>query len=908
MADKRELFIHTPKMVDIDGRTNIPTVLLYEGNKHYIGQLALDKGCSSPDLLNEDFKIELGNQDPTKRRFETASGHLRSAAGLAKDFIDQALELSKRWLQERGLSMPQRILIAEPLAMGKAQRVNEAWLVNYRSALRRALTGRFDEIDFLPEPFAVFQYYRYGVRHPLVAQKIKHVALVLDFGGGTFDASVIETTAQGDISQSGRNSRPLSAASIPVGGFYVNRLVAQHLLESAFPKQKSELDKAFEKFNEYRNTDADHLGTLKAEYRNFIKNLKKTLFTIESAKIAICSSIANWSLNADLSNATASRIPVPRNPFDADTAWTEVRFDAAMLKQMFEVGVWSKKLKSTIADAIHRARGELEGKQISICLLSGGSSNIRWIKPLIERDLKALLPDAELIELSENFQDIVAKGLAIECTRRFYTDGSGDFRATTYNRLCLALRANDGELEIKRFRPASGRIQNFVAENGVLLPSASVLSGMIDVPLRWKVALSKSPTRILEYYFMKSSFDPDDIENRHNIECRIATPRGARFGSSIEIELIVREDGTTQPRFIYGHGEKGIDHITVEGKPFYMDMTFALENAAGTTYLGFDFGSSNSCLSFVEDSDVRVYSQRVNEKHWLELNELLSVLPYPVSAALGAYIAETGNLLQTRALEAFEAFIGFAAYVAYSEYCCTERRAKTKFFKSVQHRSAGPLWRLLNDSLQALGGGGKFSKFCAQLVEPPFFNELDEAVNGIAAAKHGKNASINYPRLMNILANALSHAMRGRAFGFFENVQRIKYHRTGFSGHFRNAVGQSLMFTDIYEYQGEEPFSSDEVYMIDLQGGNALPLSPLIVWGLKSDYRRHEEQDFFVYDTWREKSKVFGLKSVQFRPEFELSGHGNTSPIFDELCRMRDEDQRRDLVSNLQFRARDVNQ
>ncbi len=75
--------------------------------------------------------------------------------------------------------------------------------------MRRILTSSFDEIDFLPEPFAVFQYYRYGIRHPLVAQQIKHAALVLDFGGGTFDVSLIETTNQGDISAGGRNAKPL---------------------------------------------------------------------------------------------------------------------------------------------------------------------------------------------------------------------------------------------------------------------------------------------------------------------------------------------------------------------------------------------------------------------------------------------------------------------------------------------------------------------------------------------------------------------------------------------------------------------------------------------------------------------------------------------------------------------------
>jgi molecular chaperone DnaK (HSP70) len=69
----------------------------------------------------------------------------------------------------------------------------------------------------LPEPFAVYQYYRYGEKHPLVAERRRHHALVIDFGGGTFDVCVITTTKEGDISQGGRMARPLSASSNPIG-------------------------------------------------------------------------------------------------------------------------------------------------------------------------------------------------------------------------------------------------------------------------------------------------------------------------------------------------------------------------------------------------------------------------------------------------------------------------------------------------------------------------------------------------------------------------------------------------------------------------------------------------------------------------------------------------------------------
>lgn len=833
MPTKKEIFINSAKLIDIDGRTNIPTILLYEGNKHFVGYEALER-CNSPHLLNEDFKIELGKEDPTRKRFETAAGHLRSAAGLAKDFIDSTIESSKHWFSERGLCLPIKILIAEPLAMGKAQQVDDSWLANYRAALRRVLARRFEEIDFLPEPFAVFQYYRYGVRHALVAQRIKHVALVLDFGGGTFDVSVIETSAQGDISRSGRNSRPLSAASIPVGGFYINRIIARRLLEKTASKgiSKSDIDKAFKKFEELKNADASELTSLRSDLINFIRAMKKMLFSIESAKLAICNSIANWGLDADLSQGPGYRVGVARNPLCADSEWVEMRIDADLLRDIFERQVWAQKLKPTIADAIQRARSELAGQTISIVLLSGGSSNIRWLKPLIERDLKSLISDAEIIELSENFQEIVAKGLAIECARRFYTEGSGDFRAVTYNRLCLALRANDGDLEVRRYRPVSEGLPT-MNDIGVLLPSASVLGGLIEKAFRWKVSLSKPPSRLLSYYFMRSSFDPEDIQSLHNLDNRIATPPRTTFGASIEIELTIREDGTTTPRFIYGHGHRAKDIMIVEGKPFYLDMTFGLKNAPAATYLGFDFGTSNSALSLVEEADVKVYSDRARDKRWLELNDLVSVLPYPVAAPLAAYMAETSGRMEHCAREAVEAFLALAAYLSYNEYCCGNKRAITRIFKSMPHRSAGPLWSLLKQSVSALGERSVFSRKYSQLVQDPLFTEIDVSIRNLSFAKHGKIAEVDYPRLVTILGNVTSQVFQSKLFGFFEDVKKKQFQNV-FAGVFRNAIGPSQVFTDIYKYEGDQTFSSEQVFVVDVDRSEGLPMSPLMLWGLST--------------------------------------------------------------------------
>ena len=99
----------------------------------------------------------------------------------------------------------------------------------------------------------------------------------------------------------------------------------------------------------------------------------------------------------------------------------------------------------------------------------------------------------------------------------------------------------------------------------------------------WKVKLGSSPTNSLKYHYLKSSFDPNDYENVYNIVDNVVlTPKGwSAFGQSIDVELVVREDGTATPSFVYGKGRK---QTTVEGRPFYLDMTYAATHAAEGTF------------------------------------------------------------------------------------------------------------------------------------------------------------------------------------------------------------------------------------------------------------------------------------------------------------------------------------
>ncbi|MBZ9797764.1 Hsp70 family protein [Mesorhizobium sp. ES1-4] len=909
MSLKKLPFVSSVQLARIDESHVIPTALFYEGKKPHVGRDARER-CTSPELLIEDFKIELGNNDPDRlvSRSSLTNVPRRTPVGLAKDFFDETLKKINGWLASQGLPVPTRILIAEPLSLGGSELADESWLSHYRKSIKKALYGKFEEIDFMPEPFAVFQYYRYGLRHPAVAEQRKHVALVLDFGGGTFDVSVVETTKAGDISGGGVNSRPLGATSIQVGGFFINRILAEDLLFSVIgPRvEKSKVRKALTFFYEHKNADEEEMGEWSEEKRAFFKHMKVLLQEVERAKIAICNSIANWSISADLSGIAPYPISIPVDPFDGRSARGNKRLDAARIQKFYTDRVWAEKLRDAVSRTIDRSKDALAGQDISVVLLSGGSSNIRWLRSLLERDLKSQLINAQILELNENFAEIVAKGLATECARRYYTGGQGDFRAVTYNRLCLLLRPDEGELERKRFRPVSENLKDDGREpkeydEAVLLPAASSLRGLMGQPLRWKVRLSKPPKHNLNYYFMRSSFDPDDLESRHNIvETKVQTPRGAVFQQGIEIELVVREDGTAEPRFFYGKDNLR-DGSSAVGNPFFMDMTFAAEEVQGETYLGFDFGTSTSACSFVSSADIQWIEERSKSANWLELAELVSELPYPAAAPLARYMSEKDALRRLdRGREAVEAMLTLSAYLVLAEHC-TLAKVNSSHFKGMGHRSAGPLWAILKNCLKTARTDLPYCSALLPLTQK-HLPTINQWIDQIANSKHGRSSNVDYVSFLGLLGNVIAKAFSDSCLGVFEGVTPKRFSQGSFKGLFRELRGPSQTFIHVHEYEGLIPFSNEDVYVANPKDGTAINLAPWYLWGLNAS-GHHSEIDLFEYDTSKPNGFIF--KSVQPGGEFIISPGGQLGETAAFISAMREREQHRGLLRGLAFSGLD---
>lgn len=895
MAPNREFLITAVRLIDFDGSTNVPTQLYYEtSGRSLIGHAARSTAIQEPHALTEDFKLDLGKSDPAvpstpRRRFRTSQSFTKTSAELTLDFLGEILSHSKRWLSEQGFTTTSNVLLAEPLAM-QAELVEASWLSNYRRNLSRILAGRFKKIDFLPEPFAVFQYYRYGIRHPAVAERNAHNALVIDFGGGTFDVCVISTTKEGDISQSGRKSRPLAAASIPVGGFQLNRLIAEQIYRKQFGGPRTKYKRAAEAYHRWLKGGKDtDLDSMLPAVKNFVLNLHRTSHLAEELKLTLCRNMPNWGLTADVD--LSAPLSIPANPFVNGDETRSVRYTAVEFRALFEESVWKQQLRTAVAQALKRAQQDLQGAPISIVLLSGGSANIGWIRHLIERDFPSELEQAQVLRLRD-YQEVVAKGLAVECARRFYTE-EGDFGGVTYNRLCLILAPDQQGQQLIRFKPRVDGLPTVADSPGVLLPSASIVSRFIGRPMVWRFKLQKPPRQHMKYYFLRSSFDPNDLENRQNVEHnRLHTPRGCVFDKDLKLHLMVEADGTAKSRFVYKSGRSEEETIAVDGQPFFLDMTYGGGGGgAGASgpkaWIGLDFGSSNSSLSFVTDDSIETYRKRSGAETWQTLGDLASSLPYPLAEPLARYVGQTDPDRLANAGRGFlEAALAFAAYVS---LCDQPALAGSKHFKALTQRSIGPLWALIRRVLSERGGRTVSAGF-ARLLESDTFDRVNEAVTFFGRYKHEKASSSAFDvlRVVQLVANISQTTLTGWVFGVFEQVQKPRF-SAEYAGRFRQASG-TPPFVRLWNYRGSRVFSEDQAYLVSVEDGVALSLQPFIFWDSCQKHFDLEGGHCYLFDRAERSKEECLFKAVGHTCTVDAGTKERYLPIARQVKSWRDKD------------------
>jgi len=106
----KELFINSVRQIRIHDNYIIPTAVLYKDGKTYVGANAIENSDDHADL-KENFKVELGNDDPIKlaqHKIGSDNGSRRSTLGIAKDFIDYTLTEALSAIERRGAARPKK--------------------------------------------------------------------------------------------------------------------------------------------------------------------------------------------------------------------------------------------------------------------------------------------------------------------------------------------------------------------------------------------------------------------------------------------------------------------------------------------------------------------------------------------------------------------------------------------------------------------------------------------------------------------------------------------------------------------------------------------------------------------------------------------------------------------------------
>lgn len=421
--------------------------------------------------------------------------------------------------------------------------------------------------------------------------------------------------------------------------------------------------------------------------------------------------------------------------------------------------------------------------------------------------------------------------------------------------------------------------------------------------MTWRVKMNRPPRRKLDYYFLQGTMDPNDISSLQNVEEHtIYTPSDCEFEGASHVQLTIRPDGTAVPRIIYRAGTSVAKELGKDGRKFFVDMTDA-GGMAGEAYLGLDFGTSNSAISYVDRSWVQLIEARSKETDWKELNELVELLPMPMALPLARYIGDVMENSPVPPGPSFlEAALCLAAYATYMEFCSLDRRKETKFFKGFPHRSSGYLWHLLKTVQEHLGKAARFTRPLERLLEPKNRALLDRVVANWAAARHEISNQDKGELLaaVRLLANTCNLVFGPNRFGYFEGVQKERF-SSNHTGRYRYAIGKPP-FSQFAQYRGLASFSESESYLVNCREGSSLLLTPLVFWYPCPIHRDTDNGHCYLFDKIIGEGSSIGIrfKAAGFACTLDVDRSNiETGALIDQILQMKDGDPKLDRLEGI---------
>jgi hypothetical protein len=340
----------------------------------------------------------------------------------------------------------------------------------------------------------------------------------------------------------------------------------------------------------------------------------------------------------------------------------------------------------------------------------------------------------------------------------------------------------------------------------------------------------------------------------------------------------------------------GGPEIAKDGKKFFVDMTDA-SGGGGEAYLGLDFGTSNTAVSYVDRNWVQLIESRSRDASWKEIGELVETLPVPLSIPLARYIGSHSQSsgVVPPSFSFIEASLCLAAYVSYCEFCTLPRRATSRLFKSFPHRSASSLWHLLKEVQTHIGKQGQISNPFGQLCQGPNALLFERITRNWAETRHELTVADQAEVLhaVRALANVSQQVFSNYSFGYFEEVHKQSF-SSRYSGRFRIAHGKPP-HTSSFEYSGLESFSTAEAMLLNIHGGDALRLMPLVLWYPCTNHRDMDRENghCYFFDKLRGEGNeaIATFKATGFPCQLQFGGSDpEAAELISQLVQLKSED------------------
>lgn len=345
----------------IEGRTVIPSAVYFTSeNEFVIGEQARKRGQMNPDACVMEFKSRL--KERIRIRPEKGSAFRYAGRKVASIFLNQIINrLEAALIREFG---PEEgcigsVVITVPAKFNDAEKDAVKWA---------ALDAGFTDVRLATEPTAA------AVAHRHENGQEGRTVLVYDFGGGTFDVSIIQESRNRFVEIATGGDKTL-------GGNRLRNRMAEYLLALVNDEYGIELPFSEDEFDE-----------------------------------DVCEmSLVDYQLNRWAILEEADRVKEALSEDDEELATINLRLPGGGA-EMFSVTITRKKLEALVRDDVQRTiaitRGVFrEAQEQGIeapdwIVLAGGSAQLPMVKRLMEEEFGQVI-------YADDVSTLIARGAAL---------------------------------------------------------------------------------------------------------------------------------------------------------------------------------------------------------------------------------------------------------------------------------------------------------------------------------------------------------------------------------------------------------------------------------------------------------------------------------------------------------------